>query len=77
MREGGRGRERDGKGGKREGEGNGEGGSMKEDPSERKKTSEKERTPLVFLLGGCYDGGEAKKTKKKAGRVITPCKGTG
>ena len=44
--------------------GTGEGGGMKEDPSERKKISEKERTPLIFLLGGCFDGGEAKKTKK-------------
>ena len=67
----GRGREGDGKGEKRRGEGNGEGGSMKEDPSERKKTSEKERTPLVFLLGGWFDGGEAKKTKK-GGEKITP-----
>ena len=61
VREGGR--ERDGKGGKKEGEGNGEGGGMKEDCYERKKTSKKERTPLTFLLGGCFDGGEAKKTK--------------
>ena len=37
---------------------------MKEDTSEKKKRSEKEKTPLVFLLGGCFDGGEAKKTKK-------------
>ena len=40
---------------------------MKEDPSEGKKRSEKERTPLIFLLGGCFDGGEAKKTKKGGG----------
>ena len=63
MRGSGRGREREGKGGKREGEGNGEGGGMKEDRYERRKTSKKERTPLTFLLGGCFDGGEAKKTK--------------
>ena len=37
---------------------------MKEDRFERRKTSEKERTPLTFLLGGCFDGGEAKKPKK-------------
>ena len=36
---------------------------MKEDRYERRKTSEKERTPLTFLLGGCFDGREAKKTK--------------
>ena len=37
---------------------------MKEDPSERKKTSEKERTPHIFLLVGCFDGVERKKQKR-------------
>ena len=44
---------------------------MKEDRFERRKTSEKERTPLTFLLGGCFDGGEAKKAKKGGGKKHT------
>ena len=36
---------------------------MKEDCCERRKTGEKERTPLIFLLGGCFGGVEAKKPK--------------
>ena len=48
----GRGRGRGGEGQKKVTEGNGEGGSMKEDPSERKKTSENERTPLIFFIRG-------------------------
>ena len=61
-------------GGKRGRGREGEGGGMKEDRFERRKTSEKERTPLTFLLGGWYEGGEAKKTKN-GGRKNTPYEG--
>ena len=44
---------------------------MKEDRHERRKTSEKERTPLTFLLGGCFDGEKRKKSKNGEGKMHT------
>ena len=35
------------------------------------KQAKKDRTPLIFLLGGCFDGGEAKKAKKGGGEKHT------
>ena len=41
---------------------------MKEDPSERKKIRENERTLLVFLLGWTFDPRMGKKQGKGEGR---------